>query len=483
MVPAAASNPGYCLVEGEIASVYAEAQNIRFSLAMPSHWNGKTTHIGGGGFDGSVVSPVDIDSISVIVALPLPLARGYVVYGSDSGHESADGFDASFTLNAEQLRNFAGEQLKKTHDAVIFLVKSFYGAAPIHSYFIGASGGGREALAVIQRYPEDYDGVVAMFPATGFVTRGFKLQLIRRDMRLHNGAGWIGKAKADFLRKVALNACDKLDGLEDSIISNVDACRIDFKELRCPDGRDSEAQCFSDAQLKTLQDIYSPNKLPYTLIGGRTELPAFAIGADWGSAVADNNSAGSSPALIDRVGVFHLADSFVRYFVLRAPQADALAFDPLNPGTALPQVQEAAKLFEQTSVEVDKFIARGGKWILLHGQSDDIIPTAETVEYYQRLVAKYGPAKTATFLRFYLLPGYAHGRGFSFNGNGGPTLDALEDWVERGIVPGTLTIVDANPEGHGRSRPMCVYPAWPKYKGVGDASLASSFSCALPSWY
>jgi len=488
LAPAGLSNPlgEYCLVDGEIAPVDPQAQRIHFEAAMPSHWNGKTVHLGGGGFNGFVVSPLGLSPGTPMIAPPPPLARGYVTFGSDSGHEDlkAGGMDTSFALNDEQLRNYAGEQLKKTHDVANFLVKLRYGAAPAHSYFVGLSGGGREALTVVQQYPEDYDGVAALEPYAGFTAMLLKMQLISRAMRLNEGAGWISKAKADFLRKTELVACDRLDGLEDSIISNGDACKINFDKLRCRGGKDAGIECFSDAQLQTLRIMHSPIMLPYSL-NGKTSLPAYAIGADFGTVLAESEA---PPTFIGgmysqagpgaSVMYFLAPDMFVRFLLLRDPKGDTLAFDPLKPGKLLARLQQVSKLLDRTSLDMDRFKGRGGKLIMVQPASDQSLPATATIEYYRNLAAKYGQSQLDSFLRFYLIPGYAHGGGLSFNANDGPAFDALEDWVERGIAAGTLTVVDANPQAHERSRPLCVYPSWPKYEGSGDPNLATSFGCA-----
>jgi feruloyl esterase len=424
---------------------------IRGSNARPLEQQAVTAWRGVPGRAGAIARP--------------EFARGYVTFDCDNGNGSGQGLEASFALNEEQFRNFAGEQLKKTHDAVMYLVKERYGITPLHSYFTGGSEGGREAFAAIQRYPEDYDGVVAIAPAHDITAIILKWQMIRRAMRLNNSAGWISKTKAGFLRKRELSACDKLDGLEDSIISHGEACRINFQDLRCPGGKDFGSDCFSDAQLTTLQTMHSNSKLPYALANGETNLPGYLIGADYGIKLTDLNYS-------------QVVDTFVRYFFLRDPKADSLAFDPLQPGRWLARVQAVSMLLDTTSPDVDRFIARGGKWIVVQGRSDPGVPPTGMIEYYQRLVAKYGQAQTDDFLRFYLIPGMGHGEGLSFNAHLEP-LDALEAWVERGVAAATLTATDANPEAHGRSRPMCVYPKWPKYKGVGDSNLAGSFVCAV----
>jgi pimeloyl-ACP methyl ester carboxylesterase len=469
LAPAGAPNPfgEYCLVKGEIMPVDPRAPKIHFNVAMPSHWNRKLLQVGGGGFDGHVESALELDT--PVAAPPAPVARGYVTFGSDSGHQG-NHFDASFALNPDSLRNFVHEQLKKTHDAVAYLVKLRYERPALHTYFIGGSEGGREAFAVIQHYPEDYDGVVAMCPAIGLVATGLKMQLITRAMQANNSAGALTQPKADLVRRAELEACDAQDGLADGIISHTHSCQIDFQRLRCPEGRDTADTCLSDAQLQTLTAMHSSTPLPYMLAEGETTLPGYAIGADWGSAAYTGKPT-------ERIS--QLSDSLVRYVLSGHPQADPLAFDPLQPADSLEHVQEAARLIDTTSLDIDRFIRRGGKWILFHGEADPIIPVQSSINYYQRLLARYGRARTDQFLRFYLIPGFGHGRGISFNADNGPELNALEDWVEQGIAPGTLTLVDANPDAHARSRPMCVYPGWPQYNGQGDPNLASSFSCVV----
>jgi feruloyl esterase len=481
LIPGGLVNPlgEYCLIDGAIAPVDPRAQEIKFTVAMPSRWNGKMVHFGGAGWNGFVISPLSLGPQGpegnqvALTAPPPPLARGYVTFGSDSGHEIADGMDpASFLLNDEQRHNFAGDQLKKTHDVVMYLVKARYGSEPVRSYFLGGSKGGNEGLTVMQQFPADYDGVVTLAPAIGVTARMMKNQLIKRDIQLNNGIGWISRRKAEFLRRIEVAACDRLDGLEDSIISNVDACRIDLDKLRCPGGKDTDTECFSDAQLKTLSDLGSQMKFPYALSDGGTTEPGSAPGTDWDSPyLFSSDKSGTVPITLD--------ESDIRYRLLRDPEANVLSFDPLNPGKTLAQVRECSELYDRTSLDMDGFMARGGKWIVFHGQSDELISPRATIHYYQRLVSKYGQGKVDALLRLYLIPGFGHGRGFAFDAEGAPALDALEDWVERGIVPATLTVVDASPQAHGRSRPMCVYPGWPKFNGIGDPNLASSFTCVV----
>jgi len=463
----------YCLIEGEIAAMSANTQPIRFTAALPSRWNNKLAHYPSRGFGGAAVAPDSPELLSLTGGAGL-IARGYVAYGSDNGHSSDNPLDASFALNAAELRNFAGEQLKKVHDAIVNLATAYYGQAPAHSYFIGGSEGGREALTVVQHYPQDYDGVVALFPGHAFTAGLLKFQVIRRAMQLNAGAGRISEAQADSLRAAELAACDELDGLNDSIIGNPNACRLNFSTLRCADAKTAQSNCFSDAQLATLRDMYSPTPAPYSFVDGGTSLPAYTIGADWStppSPVADPPH--------PRPNNQQVADVFVRFFVMRDPDADTLAFDPTHPGKYLHRIHELSLLMDRTDTNLDKFIARGGKLIVIHGLADQGVAPNSTIDYYNKLLKRYGRTRLNQVLRLYMVPGYGHGGGVSFNANGAPSLDALEDWVERGISPGDLVATNANHETPRRTRPLCVYPGWPKYRGEGDPNIANSFSCAV----
>ena len=157
-------NGEFCRVLGAIHPVDPTAPPIRFQVNLPTTWNGKALQMGGGGYNGSVVTGLN-GAPNQIASAPTPLAQGYVTLGSDSGHEGGGGFDGSFALNDEALANFGHLQVKKTHDVAMHLVKTRYGSLPRRSYFAGGSQGGHEALIAAQKYPADYDGVIAQYPA------------------------------------------------------------------------------------------------------------------------------------------------------------------------------------------------------------------------------------------------------------------------------------------------------------------------------
>ena len=262
-------------MDGAVASVSASAQPIRFQAALPTRWNRKLLQLGDGGFRGSVTSPTANRGGTSMT--PAPLARGYVVFGSDAGH-SGNPLDASFALDPEQLRNYAGEQIKKTADTMRVVVRQYYGLPVRYSYYVGASSGGREAITAIRDYPDDYEGAGSIMPGLGFTRMALKMHLIQRAMRLDDGAGRIDGAGAELLRRRVLEQCDSLDGLEDGIVSDPGSCGFDFGRLRCPGGADTGPDCFTNAQVATLQAMHSPTSLDYGFPGGLDSLPGFAHG-------------------------------------------------------------------------------------------------------------------------------------------------------------------------------------------------------------
>jgi feruloyl esterase len=480
LVAPTTSLPEHCLIVGEIGSIDPNAEPITFTAALPSAWNQKLMHIGGAGWNGTLPD-VTRDAVPnfLLTQAPAPLARGYAVFGSNSGHEARTGVNqAAFALNDEMLRNFAGEQLKKTRDAVVALMRERYPDPVRKTYFIGGSEGGREAMVAIQRYPADYAAVFSLFPVFNWLPSLFKWHQVGRALRTIGCVGWISPAKATLLNNAEVAACDALDGVADGIISNVKACAFDAATLRCPNGADTGDRCLSDAQIATTRVMYSPTSWNYDLANGVRSIPAYYPGTFFPGSLGTSaqfnvntvvSGGGSGP-----IGTMqNLGDSLIRYVILRDQNADTLAFDPAAPGPYLPRIQEASALLDATTTDISAFLARGGKWIVAHGLADQLPVFAATAGYYESVAARFGQAELDKSVRFYTIAGFAHGAG-PFNAlNGIPALDALENWVENGVAPGTLVARDSQ----GRTRPMCIYPAWPRYRGAGDVNQASSFEC------
>jgi feruloyl esterase len=403
---------------------------------------------------------------------------GYVTVGSDSGHETAGGFDGRFALNAEAFANFGRLQIKKTHDVALTLIQRRYGTLPRHSYFIGGSQGGHEALIAALFYPADYDGIVSHYPAYDLTLMHLAAQHRARAL-FRSPDAWISPDKMKTITAAVYGACDGLDGASDGIISNVPGCnRVLTMEalrakLRCADGRDTGSGCLSDAQLATVDTFNTPFSLGFPTSAGLSVFPKLAIldGATFLNALGQSATPSPWPTNQDATQ-YQEAAGTIRYVITRDLTVDPLAVDPAKWATRIAEVSE---IWDANSVDLSQFASKGGKVILTVGSIDHTISPYNTVNYYERLVARFGQATADTFVRFYRIPGLAHGNGL-FNAKF-DALGALDAWVDGGHAPGTLEAVDINPENNQRRRPMCVYPAWPRYNGTGDLKAASSFSC------
>ena len=472
------SNGEFCKVLGAIHAVDPTAPDIKFEVNLPSRWNSRMLQMGGGGFDGTLVTGLGGAS-NQIPAAPTPLASGYVTVGSDSGHESAGGFDGTFALNAESLANFGRLQVKKTHDVAMAIVKTRYGVTPKHSYFTGGSQGGHEALIAALFYPADYDGVVAHYPAYD-LTLMHLAAASRAGALFRSPQTWISPDKMKTIAATVYGACDELDGARDGIIGNVTGCNRVISpdtirtKLRCPDGRDTGTSCLSDPQLATVETLNSPFSLPFVITAGVSTFPKLAIleGATYTPSKLGAKPVPSPRPTADDAVQYQEGAGTIRYVITRDLSTDPLTFDPSKWAS---RIVEVSSLWDANSVDLSQFMNKGGKVILTVGRIDDMISPYNTINYYNRLVMRFGQAVADTFTRFYTIPGFGHGNGL-FNAKF-DALGALDAWVDQGRAPGTLEAVDINPGNSQRRRPMCVYPAWPRYNGTGDINAASSFTC------
>jgi carboxylesterase type B len=489
--------PEHCLVNGQIAPVDPAAQAIQFRLALPTVWNGKAMMFGGGGFDGSI--PNVLGNVPAGPAnQPLPIGRGYAVFASNGGHQAGalGSLDGTFLLNEEMLRNWAGEALKKTRDASAFLIKARYGVSALQqAYFAGGSTGGREALEVATRWPGDWSGIIAWYPA--WKQMSAMLAGHRASRALAQAGAYPNTPKRKLVRDAALEACDGLDGLADGLISHQNRCNAVFDPataslngtpLRCPDGADTGDTCLSDVQIATLKAMNASTRFNFTLASGETGYPGYNVwGADLGitsnpsplqptiTFLNLNTSQPAHPMPSTAPYISRQLDAMIRYGVTRDLGYDSLSLDPENPGPWGPRLSELSTLLD-VPVDLDAFAAKGGKLLLAHGLSDVLVSSRGTEEYYQRLQARMGPAEVDRFVRYYEAPGYGHALSTSFN-VAWDSLTALENWVEQGTAPPPQVMGDTASGSVARTRPLCEYPKWARYNGSGDVNAAASFSC------
>ncbi len=474
-----ASEPGnvdgaFCKLTGIIANATTSKAVFEFEINLPDAWNGRALQMGGGGYDGSLVDALGPYTLQ-LPGEDTPLKRGYVTLGSNGGHRGGRGFDGTFGLDDEALLNYGKESVKKTHDVAIAIIHKAYGRGPRRFYFIGGSQGGHEALDAAARYPDDYDGVVADFPAYDVTMLHLGSWNVGRALYADHGAGWMDAAHVRLLTDAVMATCDGLDGARDGIISDVAACdaAFDVKTLRCPDGG-TGTSCLSDAQLKAVETI-SSDYSPGFSIAGMTTFPKWALLE--GSRFAGPSNFGtvsqpSNPLSGKEPLLYSAGDATIKYIITRDPQFDTLQFDPKQYQARIATV---ASIMDVTDQSLERFRARGGKIIMTHGTVDELITPYNSIAYYDRQLAQFGQKRLHSFLRFYLIPGFSHGFG-AFNAKF-DALPALERWVESGRAPAGLIATDANPNAH-RTRPLCEYPQYPKFTGApGTEDSAGSFTC------
>ncbi|MDP9649771.1 tannase/feruloyl esterase family alpha/beta hydrolase [Paraburkholderia caledonica] len=487
--------PDYCEVTGKISPLDRSAPDIQFKVGLPAQWNGKIVMFGGGGFDGTIpdiTGNVPNGPVDELV----PLGRGYATFASDSGHQAnaLGSQDGRFGLNDEAVRNFGGDALKKTHDAALAIIKARYGHWPHKAYFAGGSTGGREAVRAIQRWPSDWDGAIAWYPAWDDAAALLGGQRMNRALAKPGAYLSVGKRKA--LYDAAMQACDSLDGVADGLISDQQQCNARFDPvtatlngapLRCRNGADTGDNCLSDPQIEALKTINSTTHFRFRLVSGETQYPGYNVwGADLGIttrsspvepvvtflAFGTSQPANPMPATAPYISV--LTDQWFKYAVTRDPDFNSLSIDPEQPGVWANRISELSSQLD-ASTDISAFRRHGGKLLLVHGSADVLVSTRATEEYYRRLQEQFGIRQVDSFVRFYEIPGMGHAVSSTFNATW-DSLSALEQWAERGKAPVAQVTTDTAGVP-GRTRPLCDYPEWPRYVG-GDVNRAESFQCS-----
>ena len=446
--------------------------HIGFELRLPTAWNGRFLYQGGGGNDG-VVRP----AIGPQAAPGYALNRGFAVATTDAGHQSptADfGFDPiARTDNAYNAHDKVAVTAKE-------LIRQFYSKPADKSYFIGCSGGGRQGMMFTQRFPQHFDGVIAMAPAMR-VSKGATIAAAWDTQALQaiapvapEGHKVLSQALSDgdldVLSKGILNACDGLDGLVDGMVSNPAACKFDVSQLQCKAAK--EDSCLAPQQVSALKKM----------VQGPRNSAGKPLYFNWpwdpGMGHPQNDwrmwKLGNSPtAKANSRHVFLMEDALQGYFV--TPPDRSLSIYKFDFDRD-PQRMDAHSWIFNTAddVQLAGYRARGGKLMFIHGLADPIFSADEMVDYYQRLQKHHGAA-TADLAQLFLVPGMGHCQGGAAT-DSMDGLGALVDWVEKGQVP---TRIEAKGTAvyQGRSRPLCAYPQHAHYKGSGDTQNAANFTC------
>jgi feruloyl esterase len=435
--------PAYCRVAMVLAP--SSDSHIEMELWLPSvsDWNGKFQAVGNGGWAGSITFP----------AMAQALKEGYATASNDTGHT---GQDPAFGLgHQEKLVDFA---YRANHEMTVqskAILNSYYGKASKLNYWNGCSTGGRQGLMEAQKFPADFDAVIAGAPAN------WQTHLHAWDMNvavtaIKNGKMFMTPGKLATLNKAVMEQCDKLDGVQDGLLGDPRKCKFDPGVLLCK-GADSDS-CLTAEQVEGAKLVYAPAKRK----NGEFIFPGKEPGSElvW----TQLNPAKAPIPLI--LGTFQIATyqdanwDWHNYDLDRDVAAADEKFGYVN-----------------APYDLSAFKGRGGKLLLYHGWNDTAISPENTINYYQNVLQKMGP-KQESWMRLYMVPGMNHCQGGvgtdQFN-----KMGVVERWREAGIAPEQIIAAHVTGNNVDRTRPLCPYPQVAVYKGAGSINDAASFTCKV----
>jgi feruloyl esterase len=416
----------------------APQSDIKAEVWMPSSgWNGKLLVVGNGGFAGTISYP----------AMAAALAAGYATASTDTGHT---GPSSNTFVNEDVLVDFAHRAIHETAAAAKRTASGFYGNAPRLSYFSGCSTGGRQALTAAQRYPEDFDGIVAGAPA------GYSSKQTFGQIWFYQAsaapASVLSRETRAVVHDAVMNACDALDGAKDGVLENPLACTFDPGVLACTAGN-SSASCLTAPQIEAVRKTYAGASNTRT---GEKVFPGLERGSELGW-------------LVEPVGY---AVDYFKYIVFKDPNWDpkSLNFDSHLAESTKP----ANLLFDANDPDLDRFTGRGGKLIMYQGWAEPGIPPGHVVTYYGNVQQQTPNAADA--VRLFMVPGMGHCGG----GNGTSAFDmvaTLDAWRDGAAPPAQVPASRVRDGKVDRTRPLCAWPTTARYSGYGSIDDAANFTC------
>jgi feruloyl esterase len=439
--------PEFCRVMATLTP--SSDSDIKIELWLPaSGWNNDFQAIGNGGWNGTIGYGPLAEGVK----------RGFATAATDTGHA---GGSASFAMgHPEKLTDFAYRAVHEMTVTSKAIIQNFYGTAPRYSYWNGCSTGGRQGLKEAQKFPADFDGIVAGAPAN-YQTHLHVWSVWVAQQMNQTPDSYLPPAKLAVLHKAVLAACDAEDGVKDGLLNDPTKCHFDPKSIECK-GADSPT-CLTSAQVAAVQAIYAGPKNA----AGKQVFPSFQPGGELGW----NLLAGKEAASV-------ASDSFT-YVVYKNPQWD---WKTMNLDGDVAQIEKTyGSLIDATDPNLKPFFAHKGKLLMYHGWSDQAIAPLNSVNYYSSVVKNLGgEAKASDDIRLFMVPAMAH-----CGGGEGPNdfdkMTAIQQWVEQGKAPETMIASHADRSGTvDRTRPLCRYPRVARYKGTGSTDDAANFTCELP---
>lgn len=458
VVSATAAAPEFCRV---LIQVQPE---IRIEVSMPAKWNRRLYMFGNGGYAGE-----NLEAPNRVAHRNAALSSGFVVTQTNTGHDAAKEPLATFTVDSQKFLDYAFRSLHVTAETAKRTANAYYGNRPARSYYNGCSTGGRQGLILAQRYPDDFDGIIAGAPALNNVQN--RLRAIATYQALAKAP--IPVAKLKVLASRIYDRCDATDGLKDGLIS--DPRRCDFRASRdlpiCagPDGAD----CFTPAQITTLDTIYGQVSL-----NGKTVAPGWPVGAE----IAGPNGTSGWDGWITRESgmgqAAQYAESAVRYMIFDKPDP-SYQLTQFNLERDAGKFDWIGKVMNATDPDLSRFHERGGKLLMYFGWADPALNPLMGTGYYEEVARRMG-GSTQDFFKLYMLPGVFHCSG----GVGPASFDPLTQlipWVEHGKAPDRIVAAQVDADKVSRTRPLCPYPQAAQYKGQGSVDDEANFRCVAPN--
>ena len=438
-----AALPAFCRVTATLAP--SSDSDIKAEFWLPAaNWNGKLQVVGNGGYAGVISYP----------AMAKAVSQGYAAASTDTGHTGGSGAFAQG--HPEKLVDFGYRAVHETTVQAKAIVKAFYAAEAKRSYWNGCSTGGRQGLMSAQKFPGDFDGIVAGAPAN-YMSHLQPWSLWVPKALHESEESYIPPAKYPVLHRAVLQACDALDGVKDGVIEDPTRCHFDPKTIECT-GADTST-CLTPAQVTAARKVYSDAVNPRT---GARIFPSLEPGSELGW----SGLGGPQPMGIP-------VDTF-RYIVYANPAWDWHGIDFDKDVAA---VEKTFKdVVDAVNPDLSPFFGRGGKLLLYHGWNDQLIAPRNSIDYFNAVSYTLGTAKAEEAMRLYMVPGMNHCSG----GDGTSNFDmmpVLERWVEQGQAP--LRVV-ASRSAPNRTRPLCPYPQVAVYKGTGSTDEEANFVCSVP---
>ncbi|WP_296615794.1 tannase/feruloyl esterase family alpha/beta hydrolase [Sphingomonas sp.] len=461
--PGLPSQAAFCRVHVELTPSPASSIKVEVWLPQMAAWNGKLLGAGNGGYGGSLLLPQ--------LTMQGALAKGYATVGTDMGHLGTADTDAKWALGQpDRIADF-GHRANHLANAVgRSVVAAYYGSKPKAAYFQGCSDGGREALMEAQRYPDDYDAIIAGAPANAW-TRLMTAFMADDRAVFGRPETVIPNAKLKLLQDAAIAQCDAKDGLKDGVIDDPRTCRFDPVVLQCKAG--DGPTCLSAGQVEAARALYRGARDA----GGKPFFPGYMPGAEAVPGTWDVWLTGPKA----QHGIF--ASEFFRYMVYSNPDWQSASFSLVRDYQA---ARRLAPVLDSDNPDIGAFLKRGGKLLLYHGWNDAAIAPENSISYYQSVLRRQPDA--ARSVRLFMVPGMSH----CLAGPGPNVFDALgtlDHWRQGGAAPQSMIATKYDNDLFGylgfpakpvRTRPLCAYPRVARWTGKGSSDDAANFTCVAP---